>query len=794
MLSALPISALATAPAVITTHPRLLLDSATLAALSQNATANTPEWQQLKATCDSFIGGTVGYPTDNAYPNLPNLGAGYQGESYLPALLAEGMCYQVLKPSNPTAAASYGAKAVDILVKMSTPYTTAAGNQGQNPCTDNGYGIRFFGVGYGLGYDWVYDLLSSAQRTQIYTTANAWLTAWENPSPSACANFEYVHPQSNYFAGYFHAKAVIALATYGDNPSAPAQWSDWFANQFGQRVQPYYALHLLGGGWPEGFGNYATLAIQNMSLPAREVKTATGQDLVHASAAYGFPLDSADYVMHFTWPSRAYFDDRDTNHANGIPTPPVGTTQIGLFEQILGEVAYWGSPKVAVLNEYLSEAKAATSNYNPADPWLLFLETTPSAPTAALSTLPSSYLAPGLGAVAARSDWTTGASWMSFRAGPYVNNPSQGEEGYDQGSLALVRGSVPLLVNGSGWIVHEPNGSSDENLLYNDQYGSFNNTIYMGNRQIYNIYYVRNMSGSTVVDQYGQAAYTTEGNQVRTAVSAYEDGTDYVYVQATHLEDMYRAFSAGKGVAVWSRQIVYLRPDRFVVYDRTTEGSAGYDQFLAWHFPASPVAGSAASGQNRLDVTYNGTYAGAMTTVLPANTTTTTVPMYPTSNPVKVWQVQVRAPNTNVSQQWLTVFDLSTSATAVAATSPVTVTQGAVVGVRLAASDGNSVVIGSSGTAGVPIAGAIAYSVPVAVAHHVITELAAATGYNIAVSTNGSTQTITVSPGGTYVTSGNGVLDFYVNAGGTVQQTVPVISTLPISSLPVTGFPKPYKP
>src|SRR6185312_15269369 len=128
---------------------------ARLTALRQRAAANTPQWTALKATCDSYIGGTVAYPTGNQYPDKPNLGSGYQGESYLPALLAEGMCYQVLKSSNAAAAAPYGAKAVDILMKMSMPYP---GSNGWDPCTDSGYGIRFYGVGYGLGYDWVYDL------------------------------------------------------------------------------------------------------------------------------------------------------------------------------------------------------------------------------------------------------------------------------------------------------------------------------------------------------------------------------------------------------------------------------------------------------------------------------------------------------------------------------------------------------------------------------------------------------------------------------------------------------------
>lgn len=784
--------ATATAPAIQTAHPRMLLDSTTLTNLRAAASANAPAWVALKAVCDSYIGGTVGYPTGNAYPNLPNLGQGYQGSNYLPALLAEGMCYQVLKTSNPSAAAPYGAKGVDILMKMSTPYTTGSGNQGQNPCNDSGYGIRFYGVGYGLGYDWLYDLLTPAQRTQVYTTGNAWITAWE--APNGCADFEFAHPQSNYYAGYFHAKAAIAIGTYGDNPSAPAEWNDWYGNQFGQRVQPYYALHLAGGGWPEGYGNYAPLGILNMSLPIREVKTATGVDLVHAAAPFRFPLDSADYAMHFTWPSRAYFDDRDTNHANGVATPPVGTTQIGMFQQILGALTYWGSPEVGVFNQYLSEANAATSGYGTADPWLLFLNAGTSLPTTPVSTLPLSYLAPGLGAVAARSDWTTGASWMSFRAGPYVNNPGQGEEGFDQGSLALVRGSTPLLVNATGWIVHEPNGSSDENLLYNDLFGSFNNTQYMGNREPYNIYYVRNMKGSSVAEQFGQAAYTTENNQVSTKVSSFEDRDGYVFVQATGLADMYRAFAAGPAVASWTRQIVYLRPNQFVVYDRTTAGSTAYDQYLAWHFPANPVAGSAPTGENRLNVTYNGTYAGAMTTVLPAGTNLTTVPLYPSSNPTKVWQIQERSPSSAASQQWLTVFDLSSSASAVASATPVTVTQGNMVGVLLSAASGNSVVLQNAAPAGTPVTGTIAYSVPAALAHHVITELTPNTGYNVSVTVSGGNLAISVSQGGTYMSSAAGVLDFFVNAGGTISLSPPAPLTAPVSDIPVPGYPKPYKP
>lgn len=786
------------APQAVTlaAHPRLILDPATLTTLRQRAAANSPQWVALKATCDSYIGGSVEYPTGNQYPNLPNLGSGYQGESYLPALLAEGMCYQVLKSSNASAAAPYGAKAVDILVKMSMPYP---GSNGWDPCTDSGYGIRFYGVGYGLGYDWVYDLLTSAQRSQIYTTANAWIAAWEKAG--GCASFAYVgNPIGNYYAGYFHAKAAISLATYDENPSAPAQWTDWLNNQFAARVQPYYQLHMLGGGWPEGYGNYAPLSILNMSLPAREVKTATGQDLVHASAPYAFPLDSADYSMHFTWPSLVYFDDRDDNHSNGDPSaPPPGTTQVGMFQQILGALSYWQSSKVAVFNQYLSATSQATGGYRSAPTWLQFLAIDPNAPKAALNTLPLSYFAPGMNAVSARSDWSTGASWMSFRAGPYTNNPGAGHEFFDQGSLALVRGGNPLLVNASGWLVHEPGGNADETKVFNDNYGNLDGTPYSGNRQLYNIFYVRSMSGSSVAQRYGQGANTTEDNSVRTKVSAYEDGTSYVYVLATNLEDMYRTFSAGPAVSAWSRQIVYLRPNRFVVYDRTASGSASYDQYMAWHFPAKPVAGSAPAGQNRLDVTYNSQYMGAMTTVLPAGTTTTTTDMYPGDNPVKVWQVQERPSTTGVNQQWLTVFDLSTTAAKVASTSLVTVGQGGVVGVELFASDGNSVVVSSSGAAGTPLSGTIVYGVQPLAAYHVVTDLVPNTGYTVSTSANAGLRNINISVGGTSMSSAKGVLSFYVAADGTVQGSppppaAPIYVPVPISSLPVPGSPAPYNP
>lgn len=757
-------------------HPRLILDGQTLAALRARAQANSPQWQALKSYCDSFIGGTVNYPDDATYPNPPGIGQGYEGDGYWAPLMSEGLCYQVMKGIDATIAAPYGAKAADIAMKLSVLYPAA---HGEDPCTDNGYVMRFYGVGMGILYDWAYDALTTAQRTQLYTTANSWLHTWET---NVCSGFEYVHPQSNYFAGYFHAKTAIALATAGDNPSAPALWADWNNAQYNTAaanpphvgVQPYYGVHLVGGGWPEGFGNYGPLATLNMSLPAWEIKTATGTDLIHAAQPFAFPIDAADYLMHFTWPSLNYIDDRDTNHSTGDPSqPPPGTASTQMFMQVLGNLRYWSAPHADVFQQYTNQVLSAAPN--DADAWATFLFYDSNGTTAPLATLPRSYLATGMNAIAARSDWSSGASWMSFRAGPYINNPNQGEEGYDQGSLAVVRGGTPLLVNGTGWIVHEPNGSNDENSVYNDLYGSFDGSVYSGNRTIYNIFYARQMNGATVLTQYGQVSNTTEDNAVQTRVAAFEDSGNYVYALATHLQDMYRLDGSGNPLVVdWSREIIYLRPNRFLVYDRTQSGLAATDQFLAFAFPANPTPVAAPNGESRFDITYNSTYAGAMTTVFPQSAGTTIVPMYPAndgspaSNPVKVWQVQVRAPSAAAEQHWLTVFDTAAAPTAVATASPINVTSGAVVGSLIASSAGNQAVLFNGGAADTTVVGTIAYIVPKAAATHLITELPANSGYGVAVAVNVSNLAITVTPGGSWPASNHGVLTFTVSATGVV--------------------------
>jgi hypothetical protein len=713
-------------------HPRML-DAPTIANMSSEYTNNTLLWQTVDAYYSPFVNGTVNNPTANGYPDSPNIGEGYQGSGYIDMLLGMCLMYQAIKVTNPSAAAPYGAQAVNILVTMSQTGSYAA-----IPSTDDGYGIRNYGVAFGLGYDYVYELMTPTQRSLVYTTANSWITYFETGS------YAYGGPCSNYFAGYFHAKCAIALGTYDENPNGPSYWQDWYHNEFTNRLAPYFTTNLAGGGWPEGFANYGPPAIINTVLTVAEVKSATSIDLT--TQPFTFPLDSADYLMHFAWPNLTYFDDRDTNHQQDAVIP--GTITLSVYHVILDVLKRHNSAKVPVFRQYIKSVTEALGQDDTV-PWQLLLTVDNDTTVTPISTLPLSYHATGLNAVALRSDWTTSASWASFRAGGYVDYVDQSEELYDQGSLAIVKGSNPLLVNAYGWIVHDPNGETDENLIYNDIFGGSDpSSVYDGNAQCFNIFYVRDITGTTVNQRYGQTAKTTADDGVRTHTS-HEDNSSYTYTKAVHIEDMYKSFTNNDGVTGFQREIVYLRPNRFVVMDRTSMGNAGFDQFLAWHFPASPI-----DHGSYLNVEYNSVNVGTMTTVLPANTTNTIIPLYPTSaDPKKVFQVQVRPQTNSLNQNWLTVFDLAeTPAT-------LTVLTSSSYAVLLSGIDGDQVVVFSNGST-------VTYQNASGVAaQHIVAGLNSSVGYSATYNAGN----IVIALGGNIVSSSNGTITFNVDNSGAIS-------------------------
>ena len=749
----LPVTVIA--PVASTRAPRLWLDAATLSAIRSRAAAGTAAWSALKSRCDTYIAGPVNLPDGNAYPDT-GVGQGYQGSDYYEAVLDLGLAYQALKLSDPASANTYGAKGVEVLMAMSD-----MGAHAQPPSTDSGYGIRFYGAGMALGYDWLHDLLTPAQRQQVITAMGNWVaffeqSGFENAMPPGIAN----PPNGNYFAGFYSASALAALAAEGEDADAPARWTDWLDRIHGRMVVPDYARYMAGGGAPEGW-NYSPFATENMIYPTLAAKTAKGLDLVNdAARPFAFPDEQGPYLIHFTWPSRLTMDDRGTLYNSDNPA----STSVGLSMSLAYLQAALGAPSAPFVHKYARDIRALQGDDGSYGRWMDFLLWDDAAPESDYTTLPLSYFAPGNGEVAMRSSWATDATWCSFRAAPYIANGGGGHEYFDQGGPAIVsQGHIPFLVNSTGELERNTPGTNNGGTWDNQIYGDLFDTKV---RDIFNVFYVKTASGD-----YGQAAY--DPTVAHTALTHYEDGGGYVRMRGEKLEELYRPGGPASGGAVssWTRDFVFLRPDVFVVYDRTAASTSTADQWMAWHFGKIPVEVTAPQGgAHRWDITYNGTYAGSMTTLMPAGNGTSLVNVF---NSSKLYRVEVRPGAQATAHTWLTVLDAAASSGAVEKATRISaadgnVSAGAVQGALLQGSSGNQAVLFGTNAAGTDVTGTITFTVPAAATMIVLADLPASTGYAATASLSAGKLAITAAPGSGFTTTANGTLYLSVSAAGAV--------------------------
>ncbi len=716
ILSIFLFSAKATSAA---THPSILLKGDTLAAAEKKKAANDPSWIDLKTACDKYAAATVEYPDGKAYGNSTLIGLGYQGDGYNEPIFDLGICYQLTKASDNAAAAKYAAKGIDILMKMSVPPGQA---HAYNPLTDSGYGIRNFGVAMAIGYDWLGEAMSAAQKKQVYTSLNYWISEFERNG------FGYNHPQGNYFAGYFAAKALTALATSGDNPQAENLWTSW-KTKYDTVVQPYYEKWIKGGGWPEGW-NYGALATQNMLWPIIAEYTANGIDLTKDSThPFGFVNDQAYNLMHFAWPSLASLDDAGTVYEGDNPTP----TNSALYTFEAFTLRLLKKPIAPVFQNYALATRAASGK---APLWQEFLLWDGAAPTVSYQNEPLSFSA--VTQAAMRSSWKADAVWGSFTAGPYTNNPDSGEASFNQGSLTIVSGNTPFLVNPTGALNRNAVVGKDDpsygDQIYDDRYGS-------KKRLLANIFY----PGS------GQLALSPDLSDLSKAPATrlvnFEDGGSYVTMQGTHLEAMYPKNT----VTNWTRNIVYVRPNIFVVADSTSIPAAR-DQFQEFYVSSAPKeVTSVVAGAHQIRVTNSAGVVGTITTLLPeANK----VNLSNVFNSNKVYRLEVRPGNSATTQNWLTTFEVGAGQT-VQSKLEVTGTAGSS-GVLLGGTKSTAVVFsGSSSNA------TLAYTVPAAQTEHIITNLNPNTSYAITVSGG----KVTVASGAGFTASSAGVLHFFTDKG-----------------------------
>ncbi|HTA90672.1 MAG TPA: hypothetical protein VK745_13875, partial [Polyangiaceae bacterium] len=697
---------------------RLILTDSLVQRLQARAASGEAAWTALKANCDGYTTGTMYPPNGTAYPDFPSVGQGYQGEDYVPAIRALGLCYRTA--TDAATQAGYGAAGARLLEAMSTPVSSG----GEAPSTDSGYGIRNYVVGMAFGYDWLYPALPATTKSDVISSINAWID-WYDQS-----GFINNDPIGNYFAGYFLAKTAAALATNGDNPNATTYWNDVTTRMWGQLVQPEFASRMAGGGWPEGW-EYGKKAVLGFAEAMWATKTATGTDW---SQQIPFARDQAEYQLHFAWPALKHLDDQGTIHS-GVTVNPSAELVLGLATML--EDA--GDAVAPLARGFAADVISAAGDDSA--PWSAFLYGDPQEPKGNYKADSLSHLASGPGHVGMRSTWDATAAWAGFEGGAYINAADSGEELFDAGNLSVVVGDQPVLINATGWLPQNA-GSPGEDMVYDDSYGT-------KQRRLYNTFFVNDAS-----NPYNPGQNSADPSSSKAHIERYEDGAVFVRARATNLEGQY-GNSSYHPVSQFTRDLVYVRPGTFVLFDRTTVAQGSADQWLSFHTPVAPTqAITADATQRRFDVVVQSATVGSIRSLLPRSSSTTTTSLLASGT-----RLEVHTPARAATQQWLSTITASSSTGEQVRLSSAdgNVASGNLVGVELDAPQ-NQVVLFPSDQAGTATVASADYTVSQLSANHVLVDVAPAIGYSITATPSGGKLHVIVKQGGAFTPSANGTL------------------------------------
>jgi PKD repeat protein len=577
---------------------------------------------------------------------------------------------------------------------------------------DTTYPSRYLGRYVALGLSWLqgYVGLSPALQSRAINL----LVRWSD----YVRDYGYYNtsPASNYGAGGYVSRVFTALALQGIDPTdGPRLLSEVLA------YRQNYVLPLLqnpttslkGGFWAEGW-NYGPLAAEGILLSglaledAGQIPQATAErqwasevitDLISASPTAGTVFDGGDW---YAYPS---------------PFPS------NEFVAVLSSLA--SDPAARSYANYILQNGGGWNSGDTLD----LLYRNPSAPAAFWSALPLQDLATGTGLLTARSDWGTTPTWLAFQMGNLLGADHQDAM---PGQLQLQRGGDDLLVNAN---------AVGGNQSYKNRYG---NTMIIDD-------------GGAGLQTYRYAPGYWYGNPGVT-VTAYEAASNYVYMGGD--------YTAAYNSPSWStpvtnpatqltRQVVYLRPDLVIVYDRATTVQASFTKRLQWNFLNTPtVSGNAfveTVGQSRL--------FGQTFSTVPLTTTVTPVSV----GGATVQEVWTQNASPTASVQYVTAFQVASATTAaMVSTQQVVSSDGRMQGVQA----GNQVVLFG-------VHGAVSPTAPVTYQvngsgslSHLLVDLQAGQHYQVTAN-GGLVATLTASAQGT--------LSFTTTAAGSQTITVTAV-------------------
>lgn len=422
----------------IAPHPRLLVTSEKLAQLRAARAANTSEWQVIKAHADIQIARGSSIESGSAY-----LGESEEWE-FIPSL---ALAYLVANDD-----ATFRANAITRAGHLITAFaTTTCVQHTVSPdggtARDVSFDFRHVPGGLAMILDWMYEGLSSGQKTQLANILCDFCDAvWPETTPARIGSWSYNDPLNNYWHGFLYGATLAAIAAHGDATGTHAvsgtgnarsqyhidlarkKWSDASPTAYTNRLAPmlndgatttYNSLDgfMAGGVWPEG---------TNYDSPQRLVPVA-----VAFYTAFGETTFINDPVM-MLWAKRRMqlmvppkthqvpWGDQALEstgavaslHRQKVMWPVYAAKLAGTITTAEEQAAYYTRSQLPPAN-----SSGGASHYDApfADFMLRDHTITPAANENAISTVMHDTHGQH---ICYRTDWTTGATLFAFQSGP----------------------------------------------------------------------------------------------------------------------------------------------------------------------------------------------------------------------------------------------------------------------------------------------------------------------------------------------------------------------------------------
>jgi hypothetical protein len=411
-----------------------------------------------------------------------------------------------------------------------------------------------------LVYDWCHERLTPAQRARWLNYANQSVWNVWNPKKARWGEKGYAwtgwsvdNPSNNYYYSFLRATMLLGLASHGETEQAQS-WLDTFrVAKLEHQLFPAFNRDLGGGGSREGTG-YGT-AMRNLYQLFDWWERSTGERLADRSP---HTLASMAHLMHSTVPTLDRLAPTG-DHAR--------ESSAALFDYhrdyLLELVALFPQERLSGIAKTYLEASSVKTMQHGFNAYIDFLYGEPEVQARPLADLATTYWGAGTGQLMMRSTWARDAVFANFICGPFTESHAH----RDQGSFVIYR---------NGWLADDANTHSHSGI---EQGEELHNLVRF------------EVAGVTVKQSNGPGC----------ALTALADNPLFSFASA-RITSAYQKRAVVKRI---ERDFLFIKPDTFVVFDRTAT-MTGLHRIWTLNLPGTPTVDGdhlrSGSGSDRLDV------------------------------------------------------------------------------------------------------------------------------------------------------------------------------------------------